>query len=275
MSRRRGLGRGCTERRDRPDATSGSKPNPAEQASVGDHAADRRRRQAKTGLTARRGTAGHSAPFRRIGRSSSGGIARSEAPAPPSTGVSCVSGRRLNFAPPSTSFNWRNAEWRKYQSFADFYQRELENTWGSWEQLQEKFAQVARGQKTKVQVEQAVRAAAAQQRDARDRQKQRNWGGDRKSKDRHIKLYNKKGDVQDDPPPTGNSTEAVLRRLRKDRLDLHTRVMAGELSAHAAMIEAGFRKRQQRPKLTPVARALRAFYRLSAEDRALFRAEIQ
>jgi len=175
----------------------------------------------------------------------------------------------------STSFNWRNAEWRKYQSFADFYQRELENTWGSWEQLQEKFAQVARGQKTKVQVEQAVRAAAAQQRDARDRQKQRNWGGDRKSKDRHIKLYNKKGDVQDDPPPTGNSTEAVLRRLRKDRLDLHTRVMAGELSAHAAMIEAGFRKRQQRPKLTPVARALRAFYRLSAEDRALFRAEIQ
>jgi hypothetical protein len=92
--------------------------------------------------------------------------------------------------------------------------------------------------------------------------------------------------------------------------------MAGELSAHAAMIEAGFRKptrsrkqsaldhlhhwwdrataderktflaavtrveagfrkRQQRPKLTPVERVLRAFYRLSVEDRALFRADIQ
>lgn len=41
--------------------------------------------------------------------------------------------------------------------------------------------------------------------------------------------------------PTGNSTDAALRRLRKARPDLHARVIAGELSPHAAMIEAGFR----------------------------------
>lgn len=41
--------------------------------------------------------------------------------------------------------------------------------------------------------------------------------------------------------PTGNSESAALRRLRKDRLDLHAQVIAGEMSAHAAMVKAGFR----------------------------------
>ena len=38
--------------------------------------------------------------------------------------------------------------------------------------------------------------------------------------------------------PTGTSKDAALRRLRKDRADLHEKVIAGEISAHAA-IEAG------------------------------------
>ena len=41
----------------------------------------------------------------------------------------------------------------------------------------------------------------------------------------------------------GNRADAALRRLRKDRPDLHERVLAGELSPHAAAVEAGFRKR--------------------------------
>ena len=41
--------------------------------------------------------------------------------------------------------------------------------------------------------------------------------------------------------PTGTSKEYALRRLRKDAPELHARVLAGELSPHAAMIEAGFR----------------------------------
>lgn len=44
--------------------------------------------------------------------------------------------------------------------------------------------------------------------------------------------------------PTGNSRETALRRLRKDRPDLLERVLASELSPHAAMIEAGFRKKK-------------------------------
>ena len=59
-------------------------------------------------------------------------------------------------------------------------------------------------------------------------------GGDRKSD--NIKLYN----VQVDSP-TGNSTAATMRRLAKDAPALHAKVIAGELTAHAAAIEAGFR----------------------------------
>lgn len=43
--------------------------------------------------------------------------------------------------------------------------------------------------------------------------------------------------------PTGTSQAASLRRLRKDRPDLHEKVIAGEMSAHHAAIAAGFRRR--------------------------------
>jgi hypothetical protein len=45
-----------------------------------------------------------------------------------------------------------------------------------------------------------------------------------------------------DKAPAGNSRDKALRRLRKDRPDLLERVTEGELSAHAAMVQAGFRK---------------------------------
>jgi hypothetical protein len=43
--------------------------------------------------------------------------------------------------------------------------------------------------------------------------------------------------------PDGTSRENALRKLRKDRPDLHKEVIAGEKSPHAAMVEAGFRKK--------------------------------
>ncbi|MDX3550096.1 hypothetical protein PV724_47425 [Streptomyces europaeiscabiei] len=62
-------------------------------------------------------------------------------------------------------------------------------------------------------------------------------GGDRRSAD--FSLDN----IQTEPP-SGTSREAGLRRLRKDRPDLHAEVLAGALSTHAAMVLAGFRKRK-------------------------------
>lgn len=43
--------------------------------------------------------------------------------------------------------------------------------------------------------------------------------------------------------PSGNRQDAALRRLRKDAPTLHAEVLAGNLSAHAAMVQAGFRQR--------------------------------
>lgn len=41
--------------------------------------------------------------------------------------------------------------------------------------------------------------------------------------------------------PDGTSKSAALRRLRKERPDLHAQVLANELSAHGAAVKAGFR----------------------------------
>jgi hypothetical protein len=38
--------------------------------------------------------------------------------------------------------------------------------------------------------------------------------------------------------PEGNTAAKALRRLRKDRPDLHARVLGGDLSPHAAAVEA-------------------------------------
>lgn len=67
--------------------------------------------------------------------------------------------------------------------------------------------------------------------------------------------------------PSGTGSAAALRRLRKDRPDLHARVLAGELSPNAAAIEAGFRA----PTLTVPLSAdgvLRAALRLSEDHLA-------
>lgn len=49
--------------------------------------------------------------------------------------------------------------------------------------------------------------------------------------------------IHEVPRPDGTSKAAALRRLRKDAPELHAEVLAGHLSAHAAMLQAGFRKR--------------------------------
>lgn len=63
-------------------------------------------------------------------------------------------------------------------------------------------------------------------------------GGDRRSsdfKDNNVHLENEGAN------PQGNSRARALRKLRRDKPELHADVIAGRLSAHAAMVEAGFR----------------------------------
>ena len=42
-------------------------------------------------------------------------------------------------------FSWKQAPFRKYASFQDFYKRELESTWGAWDKLQATYAKIAKG----------------------------------------------------------------------------------------------------------------------------------
>jgi hypothetical protein len=58
-------------------------------------------------------------------------------------------------------------------------------------------------------------------------------------------------DINTSGRPTGTSRACALRRLRDQRPDIHARVLAGEISPHAGMVEAGFRKRRQQPRQGP------------------------
>jgi hypothetical protein len=68
-------------------------------------------------------------------------------------------------------------------------------------------------------------------------QELRSHGGDRRSGNFQVDNVNLKRRSK-----AGNSTEYLLGRLKRDRPELAIRVMEGEMSAHAAAIEAGFIK---------------------------------
>ncbi len=69
------------------------------------------------------------------------------------------------------------------------------------------------------------------------------WGGDRKSETARIKVSIRNLDGGGTNKPVGTTRRYSLRKLAADAPMLHTRVLAGELSPHAAMVEAGFRDR--------------------------------
>lgn len=68
-------------------------------------------------------------------------------------------------------------------------------------------------------------------------------GGDRKSKE-SIKRHNMTLDNVPLAKDRGTSKSYTLTRLERDHPELFKRVVAGELSANAAAIEAGFRKKK-------------------------------
>jgi hypothetical protein len=88
-----------------------------------------------------------------------------------------------------------------------------------------------RGLGATVDLVRRVVAESAETLDLLDQAMQGQHGGDR-SKSNNVPLA-----------PAGNSSVKALRRLRKSAPELHAEVLAGRLSAHKAMIAAGFRPR--------------------------------
>jgi len=77
--------------------------------------------------------------------------------------------------------------------------------------------------------------------DAFDRLTQLEHGGDRTSVDFKSNIVTLA--PRSELVPKGNTRQNAMRRLRTHAPDLHASVLAGDLSANAAMIEAGFRER--------------------------------
>ena len=71
--------------------------------------------------------------------------------------------------------------------------------------------------------------------------------------------------VEPEERPTGTSRQYALRKLEKDAPEMLQKVLAGELSCHRAMINAGFRK-----ELTPLEAAQKAYEKLDDESRRAF-----
>lgn len=70
-----------------------------------------------------------------------------------------------------------------------------------------------------------------------------------------------------DRAPVGNGHAQALRKLRKDAPGLHAEVLAGNLSAHGAMVRAGFRpKTVSVPVAKPEAVARSLLKYMSADD---------
>jgi hypothetical protein len=64
----------------------------------------------------------------------------------------------------------------------------------------------------------------------------------------------------------GNSRAYTLRRLERDHPQLFLKTIRGEMSANAAAIKAGFRK-----KLTPLEQFARLWAKASTDERQLIR----
>lgn len=66
--------------------------------------------------------------------------------------------------------------------------------------------------------------------------------------------------------PTGTTRDRSLRHLREHSPDLHRRVLNGELSAHAAMVQGGFRPRTTTVRLDDMQRAAATLARKLTEE---------
>lgn len=118
-----------------------------------------------------------------------------------------------------------------------------------------------------------VLAARYQAVDAEDRENLRGPGGDHRSEAYRTTVDNNNADVNSDRPD-GNTASYALRRLRKDRPDIHARVLAGELTPHGGMVEAGFRKRGRSRRTATLAKILKLVPKLTPDERRQLRAEI-
>jgi hypothetical protein len=105
-----------------------------------------------------------------------------------------------------------------------------------------------------------TRAEEARQLDERDKANERPRGRPKKN----VTNENNIGDIFTGRPRSGRTYD--LRRLRHSCPDIHQRVLDGEITANAGMIEAGFRKKAERKKLTTLEKLASAVAKLTDDE---------
>jgi hypothetical protein len=155
-----------------------------------------------------------------------------------------------------------------FESFQEYFEARLKQPFATWFELERTYHYVQNCapeliKKTFVEAQDA-RAAHNQELDAAT--------PDLKEAHRPKKSDAIKNDIT--VKQRGTSDEYAIAKLRKDRPDIHARLLTGELSPHAGMIEAGFRKKRPSRKLTLVARLLKLWAKATDDERAEFLAEI-
>src|SRR5262245_19448038 len=147
------------------------------------------------------------------------------------------------------SFSWRDAPFRRYESFAHFYQCELEGPWGKWEDLQRTWKRIVKGEICEDEGRHII---------LRDRGRPKKDGDEK-----DVTSFLKRSEM--------NTKAHILARLDRDRPDLAAHVRAGTMSANAAAIEAGYRKPSKHKKLSRVDRVEKAMSKWTkAERRSLW-----
>jgi hypothetical protein len=97
-----------------------------------------------------------------------------------------------------------------------------------------------------------------------DQAEQGRHGGDRRSEGAKSDI------VTLDSNQRGNTRQHALRKLRKERPDLHAQVLANKLSPHAAMVEAGFRNKTMTVPTDPTLAAQYIHRRLATNQLEVF-----
>lgn len=160
------------------------------------------------------------------------------------------------------SFSWRDSPWRRYSSFEDFYHQELEAIWGKWEELQHTYARIVRGEISDDEGRKIVLHG---------------HGGDRRSEQAKADQVGPHEDVSKLKPSEANTKAHWLARLDQSteptHHDLAAKVRAHTMTATAAAIEAGFRKKRPSRKRSRVELTKIAIEQkwTTAEARALWR----
>jgi hypothetical protein len=169
---------------------------------------------------------------------------------------------------------------QSFPTFQAYFEARTGKAFEEWGQLEQTYAYVFAFKPHLIDglYATAKKAALAQQNQASDSANSSvKHGGDRKSVAYHeIKRDTNINDVTLDN--RGTSRTYALRRLSRSPDEAHQalyqRCLAGELTAHAAMVQAGFRKRPASRAKTPLERLHLAWSRVATAERLHFLREI-